>query len=102
MREEVRAFAELMEQRLKENDHKPGWKNDTPISLARRIREEYLELLDALAPDDDDSGVGDPTNFSGDVLGECADVANFAMMVADVTGALRIPPVSAGDESGAA
>lgn len=76
-RPEVRAFADLMEAKLRENDHKPGWKRDHPADLMDRLKEELAELHDAL--------------FAGDLelIGpEAADVANFAMMIADVYGLL--------------
>ncbi len=73
LRPEVRAFAGLMEAKLRENDHKPGWKHDDPYALFRRLCEEVGELRAALKKP-----------FA--VAGETADVANFAMMIADVCG----------------
>ncbi|MEL6172755.1 MAG: hypothetical protein AAFR02_12210, partial [Pseudomonadota bacterium] len=43
-RPEVRAFADLMETKLRKNDHKPGWKGDNPFDLVRRLKEETHEL----------------------------------------------------------
>lgn len=83
-RPEVRAFADLMEAQLRKNDHKPGWKNDRPHSLLKRLYDEAAELGHAMPYDDD---------FEAEVVGlEAADVANFAMMIADVCGALPAPP----------
>jgi len=80
-RKAVTDFAKLMEERLRDNDHKGGWANDTPSSLLARIFEEWLELRDALK-------VVTPWGRRQDycrkaVCCECADVANFAMMIAD-------------------
>lgn len=77
LRPEVEAFAQAMECALRANDHKPGWKNDAPSALIDRLYQEVRELdrTPMAAPDA--------------VLKEAADVANFAMMVADVCGGLR-------------
>lgn len=82
-RPEVRAFALAMEAKLRENDHRPGWKGDDPARLLERLREEADEVGELLA-------------FNAyrlaprDMLDECADVANFAMMIADVCGGLAV------------
>ena len=83
LRPEVAAFAKAMEAKLKENDHKGGWNRgeDTPDELMARLLEEAEELENALHP----MRKRDPKR----ILREAADVANFAMMVADVCGALR-------------
>lgn len=85
-REVVRWFAEQMEVRLKENDHKGGWQNCRNTWLMGRLLEEFVELQKAVdecnrAPADDPLLPMARLN----VLREAADVANFAMMVADVT-----------------
>ncbi len=77
LRPEVLAFAHLMEQQLRANDHKPGWKNDRPKPLVDRLREETEELIVAIL----DHG---PEQIGK----EAADVANFALMIADVCGCL--------------
>lgn len=82
-RPEVRAFADLMEAQLRKNDHKGGWKNDRPHALLKRLYDEAAELGHAMPYDDD----FDPENVGW----EAADVANFAMMIADVCGALPAP-----------
>lgn len=81
-RPEVRAFADLMEAQLKANDHKPGWKGDDPNALWSRLSDEALELTEE---------VGDSARDPILVGKEAADVANFAMMIADVCGALSTP-----------
>lgn len=83
LRPELLRFAEEMEKRLRANDHKGGWEDDSDDSLLARLREETNELADALAK---------LPGRSGDQLMvtlEAADVANFAMMIADQFGARR-------------
>ena len=65
-------FAQRMEEALRANDHKLGWESLTPSSLIRRCEEELYELRQALAD-------GDPVK----IVKECADAANFLMMLAD-------------------
>lgn len=72
----VLKFAEAMEGKLAKNRHKgdrEGWLKNDPWELFNRLRVEVKELDLALthcqSPDE--------------VLKECADIANFAMMVAD-------------------
>jgi NTP pyrophosphatase (non-canonical NTP hydrolase) len=69
----VQRFAEAMERKLRDNDHKPGWQHDIPASLVERAREELDELDDAVL-------CGEDASF---ILDEAADVANFAMMIAE-------------------
>ena len=83
LRPEVRIFAEAMERRLRANDHKGGWKHETVYAyLLPRLLEELGELAMLLS----DAYLQTPK--SERILQEAADVANFAMMIADVTGAL--------------
>lgn len=84
LRPEVRAFAEVMEAQLRRNDHKPGWKHDEPDALLKRLREETEELQEVCDEQTSDSGP--------EILREAADVANFAMMIADVCGGLDVKP----------
>ena len=77
LRPELQQFALAMESRLKENDHKGGWDRESPGWLYARLLEELAELLDAL-------GFGSMEN----IRREAADVANYAMMIADVAGCL--------------
>jgi len=77
VRPEVLAFALLMEDRLQANDHKGGWADCADEYLLRRLQEEVNELHVAMR--DRPLDVGE----------EAADVANFAMMLADVSGHLR-------------
>jgi len=81
-RPQVRQFADLMEARLKANDHKAGWRGERLPYLFRRLREETDELFEAMRPSAD-------WRMAPEAVGrEAADVANFAMMIADICGAL--------------
>lgn len=80
-RKEVVVFALAMEAKLRENDHKRHWRYLDRRTLSRRLTEEREELRKAFR-------IGNPD----DVLREAADVANFAMMLADYT--RRYPKVS--------
>jgi len=78
----LRGFVLAMEERLAANDHKGkyGWRNDDALSLLGRLREETKELREAI--------IKAPNNITSDeridmVVREAADVANFAMMIAD-------------------
>jgi hypothetical protein len=89
LRPEVEAFAQLMEAKLRENDHKGGWSHEEPAYLLERMQEEAEELDDAVEPH---RFYVPPTCSEGDkwrIGREAADVANFAMMIADVCGALK-------------
>ena len=70
MRIEVSNFAEAMEERLQENDHKHHWSNYAPQQMFERLKEELEELTWALTNEDK--------------MLECVDVATFAMMIWDL------------------
>jgi hypothetical protein len=48
LRPEVLAFAQLMERKLQENDHKPGWKGDSTLALLHRAEDELEELSEVV------------------------------------------------------
>lgn len=73
LRPEVRWFAEQMEAALKRNDHKGGWKECGAIYLLSRLRQETNEL----------EGVVYFNKSEKEIISEAADVANFAMMIAN-------------------
>lgn len=68
----VHTFEMNMLQKLYANRHKAHWSTVTQAWLHGRLREEVAELADAIA-------FGKPS----DVIDEAADVANFAMFIAD-------------------
>lgn len=72
-RDEVSRFARLMEAKLKDNDHKGGWETDSTEHLLHKLECELFELKTAV--EDGDS--------KKDIVSECVDVGNFAMMIAD-------------------
>lgn len=76
LRSEVEWFALEMEAKLRENDHKGHWRNCSLEYLRTRIHEELGELLTTLD--------AVPVESSEQITREAADVANFAMMIADV------------------
>lgn len=74
VRPEVLWFASIMEEKLKENDHKGGWGDCEITWLIQRIKDEISELESGLLRSDIDKTK---------LIRECADISNFAMMVAD-------------------
>jgi len=73
MREQVRWFAGEMEDKLKKNDFKGGWDGCEVIYLIERIKSETQELIEAMIIKENEKNI----------IEECADIANFAMMIAD-------------------
>lgn len=85
-RPDVQRFALLMEQVLRRNDHKGGWKEMLPNELIQRMRDELDEV-------DTEYTYYEIGNFSMERFAistalEAADVANFAMFLADNLGQL--------------
>lgn len=83
----VLAFAKRMEAKLAKNRHKGernGWINCNPDDMAFRIQDELNELQEALRQ------VRRKINIlpheREPIINEAADVANFAMMIADIYG----------------
>lgn len=74
----VRGFAELMETRLRENDHKGGWADADPFCLFERL-ELKLAWIEAELFGSADTEM---------IATAAADVANYAMMIVDITGGL--------------
>lgn len=70
IRAEVQAFAQDMERKLSANDHKQHWSTIPQDKLLRRLKQELRELERAMKK-------------GKNVVEEAADVANFAMMIAD-------------------
>jgi NTP pyrophosphatase (non-canonical NTP hydrolase) len=89
MRPEVMALARAMERKLRANDYRPGWRGETRGWLLKRLRQETAELAEALALEwslrfgGRTEDAADMVAAKAAVLDECADVANFAMMLAD-------------------
>jgi len=70
-------FVYIMERELRRNDHKRGWEKDSLTVLYARLQEEVAELFNEITYID---SVSTPERIAK----EAADVANFAMMIADV------------------
>lgn len=83
VRPEVWAFALAMEERLAANDHKGGWDGEYGEDLLVSLRGEIEELAGVMFNTD-----------TASILHEASDVANFAMMIADVFCALPLTPES--------
>lgn len=79
-RDAVRWFSHEMEKKLLANDHKgkEGWLSNrcTFNTLKIKLEEEYLEVKRILYTHHTKWG-------SRNIIGECADIANIAMMIAD-------------------
>lgn len=87
----VLSFALAMEAKLDRNRHKgdsEGWRKDAPRALFDRLEEEVRELKLALR-------LGRARWYEtaqiSDIISEAADVANFAMMLADVAALAAAP-----------
>ena len=79
VRKQVANFAEAMEVKLKQNDHKEHWSEESIDSLYDMLVEEKEELRKELA-----FAYRDPDDFDIEQAQEEAiDVANFAMMIWD-------------------
>lgn len=81
----VLAFALRMEAKLAKNRHKgdrKGWLKDNPWNLVERILDETVELQQCFSTDGAGAGVW-LLKTPEETADECADVANFCMMVAD-------------------
>lgn len=77
LRPAVQSFVRWMEETLRENDHKPGWHADRNMELMKRLDQEAVELRSELQAEQQNARK---------IVKEAADVANFAMMIADNVG----------------
>jgi NTP pyrophosphatase (non-canonical NTP hydrolase) len=76
VRKSVDTFANMMEFKLQLNDWKKPWSTSNPWNLLSLLEEEIEELKDSMREN--------ITNGHINVCYECADVANFAMMISDL------------------
>lgn len=71
-------FATRMSQKMNQNDWKPGWHQDSLLALLLRLKEETAELEQLVI----EASPTSPVNIE-QIINESADIANFAMMIAD-------------------
>jgi len=79
MRKQVETFSKEMESRLIENDHKTGWHDCSHDFLINNLKRN-LRKLPALIH----------LNKKDEIIKTTADIANYAMMIADNEGGLKI------------
>ncbi len=70
LRPTLQDFSLVMEEKLQEKDYKGGWEGMSVRELKMRLEEEIDELDEAIEAVD-----------LREILDECVDVANFAMMI---------------------
>jgi len=80
LRPEVQAFATVMEHKLRLNDYKGGWDDCSWEYLWGKLREETREL---------DNASKQKLQGNNAVTEEAADVANIALMLADMSETLQ-------------
>ena len=85
LRQPIQDFAEDMDRKMEENDWKGGWDNCDLEHLLIRLSEEKRELTRAVRKHENNHYSDQPTDsvLIQRVIDEAADVANFAMMIAD-------------------
>ena len=72
LRKELQKFVQLQERILQDNDHKSGWADISNSELLSLLKVEVEELEEVLID-----------GYSDFIDHECADIANYAMMIAD-------------------
>ena len=75
-RNEIKSFAEHMEIMLKTNEYKDGWRDFTDEYLLKRLFEHFEKLKERILEG----------GSSILIIQEAANVANYAMFIADNTG----------------
>ncbi len=66
----VQHCAWALDEKLRKNDHKTSFKNDSYVTLVAKLSEELRELRASIFYDE-----------GGDIDDEAVDVANFALMI---------------------
>jgi hypothetical protein len=88
----ISVLAEAMRKKLVANAYKGGWQNMSVPYMMDRITDERNELDNAIWRLNKFRKANNgktPRVLLEDILSEAADIANFAMMIADVAGALH-------------
>lgn len=88
IRPEVAWFSSKMEEELLLNDFKGGWKDCEVQWLIKRLQDEVDELKSEWYKRENDWGRSADEGYmfvksNEDLIKECADISNFAMMIAD-------------------
>lgn len=78
MRNALKIFADRMEEELRKNDFRGGWKKENPEMMMAKLWDEMYDLDDQV--DHYLAGKGDREQ----IMKEAVDVANYAMFVADI------------------
>ncbi len=78
LRQALLIFAERMEEELRKNDFRGGWREENPETMMAKLWDEVYDLDDLVENHLD--GNSDPKR----ILKEAVDVANYAMFVADI------------------
>ena len=93
LRPSVLRFAELMELKLRANDHKGGWSEDEAHALLQRASEELAEVDEAVSQEALAYVTGKSTpEMRRKVADECADVALHLLGVVAACNALPESP----------
>lgn len=77
-RPEVKSFSDIMEFKLRANDYKGGWTSDDPNSLFAKLEDKVRDMSMSLEGHKHDAKMD-----AWDLIYVAADIANYAMMVAD-------------------
>lgn len=86
LRQSVKRFAARMEQQLEAHDRERGrygWHREGVVFLMRRLQDEVAELVQAMYHVPYPYDAWDSERIRRRIANEAADVANFAMMIAD-------------------
>lgn len=76
----IKWFSAEMRKKMAKNEHKEGWDKCSHNYLFKRLCDEVLELNNALFTPK--QGAVRSLNAKA-IIKECADIANFVMMIAD-------------------
>ena len=87
MRVSVAKFASIMDKKLDDNHKKGGWSDCSLAYLSMRAMVELSEVYEYIL---NCGELENPSDYiKKKISEECADVANFVMMIADNTGGLE-------------
>ena len=90
LRPQLLVFARRMELKLRKHDDWT-WEDCTPEFLFAKMQTEMAELYGEIRPLIAEGRTVKSLDEADRIANECADAANFAMMIADVCDGLRLP-----------